>query len=194
MQNQNRPFYRRPIPLIASILVCLALTIAASILLPAMNRAKETANRAKCSKTLKALAHAVYLYANENHWICPDRIENLMLREDIAPEIFICPSSSDTPATGQTPEQTAAALATPGHCSYIYLANPQTKFDDPNIVLLFEPMKNHGDGFHAVFADLHVEFITGAEAPKIQAELQAHQNPPPSRPKISPPTSHPAKQ
>lgn len=194
MQTQNPPIYRRPGPLIGSILVCLAVIIAASIFLPAMNHAKETAHRATCRKTLKALGYAVYWYVNEHRGICPDRIETLMLSEDIGPGIFICPSSSDTPATGQTPEQTAAALATPGHCSYIYLASTQTRFDDPNIVLLFEPMKNHGDGFHAVFADLHVEFITGPEAPKIQAELQAHQNPPPSRPRISLPASHPAEQ
>jgi len=38
-----------------------------SILLPSLNRARETANRVKCSSNLRQIGQAILLYANEQH-------------------------------------------------------------------------------------------------------------------------------
>src|SRR5438045_5318419 len=37
-----------------------------SILLPSLNRARETANRVKCGSNLRQVGQAIMLYANEN--------------------------------------------------------------------------------------------------------------------------------
>src|SRR6478672_4519350 len=37
-----------------------------SILLPSLNRARETANRVKCASNLRQIGQAILLYANEN--------------------------------------------------------------------------------------------------------------------------------
>jgi prepilin-type N-terminal cleavage/methylation domain-containing protein/prepilin-type processing-associated H-X9-DG protein len=42
-----------------------------SILLPSLNRARETANRVKCASNLKQIATALALYANENKGLYP---------------------------------------------------------------------------------------------------------------------------
>lgn len=42
-----------------------------SILLPSLNRARETANRVKCASNLRTIGQAILLYANENKFIYP---------------------------------------------------------------------------------------------------------------------------
>ena len=42
-----------------------------SILLPSLNRARETANRVKCASNLKQIGLAILLYSNENRGLYP---------------------------------------------------------------------------------------------------------------------------
>jgi len=42
-----------------------------SILLPSLNRARETANRVKCASNLRTIGQAILLYANENKFVYP---------------------------------------------------------------------------------------------------------------------------
>ena len=42
-----------------------------SILLPSLNRARETANRVKCASNLRQIGQAILLYANENKGAYP---------------------------------------------------------------------------------------------------------------------------
>jgi len=42
-----------------------------SILLPSLNKARETANRVKCASNLRQIGQAILLYANDNHGIYP---------------------------------------------------------------------------------------------------------------------------
>lgn len=107
-----------------------------SILLPSLNRARETANRIKCASNLSSIGKAMRLYANENRGLYPRASYNateagtttavtwgtgytssdpfssewtsksgknndvtaamfLLLRtQDIAAEVFVCPSSN----------------------------------------------------------------------------------------------------
>jgi prepilin-type N-terminal cleavage/methylation domain-containing protein/prepilin-type processing-associated H-X9-DG protein len=45
-----------------------------SILLPSLNRARETANRVKCASNLRTIGQAILLYANENKFVYPRTI------------------------------------------------------------------------------------------------------------------------
>ena len=42
-----------------------------SILLPSLNRARETANRVKCASNLRQIGQAILLYSNENKGLYP---------------------------------------------------------------------------------------------------------------------------
>jgi prepilin-type N-terminal cleavage/methylation domain-containing protein/prepilin-type processing-associated H-X9-DG protein len=42
-----------------------------SILLPSLNKARETANRVKCASNLRQIGQAMFLYANDNHQTFP---------------------------------------------------------------------------------------------------------------------------
>ena len=54
---------------------------------------------------------ALAVYANDHGGRYPDRPEEL-LATDITPEIFVCPSTEDVPATGATTRAVSDALRT----------------------------------------------------------------------------------
>src|SRR5207253_7562012 len=95
-------------------------------------------------------------------------------------------SSTQTPAPGGYTQLKALDLKAGGHLSYVYLPSRgfnMASYRTPaanQFVLVYEPMTDHKVGFNALFADGHVEFIYGATATKVEAELKAGQNPPPS--------------
>ncbi|MDB5320543.1 MAG: hypothetical protein JWN40_2174 [Phycisphaerales bacterium] len=173
------PTRRRKQIAIAGIAVLIMVVILSTYLIAGLNRARETANRVKCNKQMRALGQAMFLYANEYRGAWPPALEDLILTQDITPEIFVCPSSNDTRAPGVY-IQAAANLSSGGHLSYVYIGQMMKGSPDPALVVMYEPMTNHGNGFHALFADGHNEFLTGRGTEKIHAELQSGQNPPPS--------------
>jgi len=142
--------------------------------------AGESANRMRCKKQMSAVGQSLSLYANENRGAFPPALNDLIRTQDVTTDVFVCPSSSDTPAGGDVHEARAANLEAGGHCSYIYLGAGMNWKSEPEKVLLFEPMSNHGSGFHMVFVDGHSEFITGPNAAQIESELRSGNNPPPS--------------
>ncbi len=96
-----------------------------SILLPSLNKARETANRVKCGSNLRQVGQAILLYANENKGNYPRAVYSataaptwlvdaaktdpmlctannvsaalfmLIRTQDVTPEVFVCPSSND---------------------------------------------------------------------------------------------------
>ena len=150
-----------------------------SILLPSLNRARETANRVKCASNMRMIGQALLLHANENRGAYPPRLENLLLTQDITGDAFVCPSSSDTAAPGAAGAAQAAKLSAGGHLSYVYVGQKLGPSAPAEAVLLYEPPANHGnDGGNFLFGDGHVEFMSRQAAQQIIAQIQAGQNPP----------------
>jgi len=62
---------RKGFTLVELLVVIGIIALLISILLPSLNRARETANRVKCSSNLKQIGLAIQLYANENKGAYP---------------------------------------------------------------------------------------------------------------------------
>src|ERR1041385_399201 len=93
-----------------------------SILLPSLNRARETANRVKCGSNMRQIGQAMLLYSNENKAKYPPDLGTLVKTEDISIEVFTCPSSD----TAIPPDIRSGALDKQaawvnGNSDYVYL-------------------------------------------------------------------------
>jgi prepilin-type processing-associated H-X9-DG protein len=144
-----------------------------AVLLPSLNRARETANRVQCASHLRQIGQAMMLYANENNGKFPDSPDKLVTDESLPLTAFLCPSTTDTPAPN------AAGLTSGGHDSYVYLGKGLTSGVGGHAVLAYEATSNHGGtGSNFLFGDGHVAFVPAAAATQMIAQLQSGQNPP----------------
>jgi predicted Zn finger-like uncharacterized protein/prepilin-type processing-associated H-X9-DG protein len=148
----------------------------ASIMLPSLNRARETANRVKCASNMRQIGMALMLYSNENRGAYPDRLDDLLRTQDISPTAFVCPSSEDTPGTGP------ADLSNSAHLSYVYVGKGMTNAAPAEAIVLYEDMSDHKqDGSNFLYGDGHVEWMGKAEAERIIAAIKRGENPPESK-------------
>lgn len=76
-----------------------------SILLPSLNRARETANRVKCASNLRQIGQAIMLYANENkgnyprtYWL-PGTAADGTNAGSTATDPFITPTTNNIPSS-----------------------------------------------------------------------------------------------
>ena len=76
-----------------------------SILLPSLNRARETANRVKCASNLRQIGQAILLYTNENNGAYPRTVANAGGRDRSPPPG--APATAAAPVT-RTRSVTAA--------------------------------------------------------------------------------------
>src|SRR5207249_4631705 len=68
-----------------------------------VNRAMERrANRIKCAANLRQIGLAISRYANSHRGRLPDSLAELPAAEDLALEVFTCPSSNTEPAQSAT--------------------------------------------------------------------------------------------
>jgi prepilin-type processing-associated H-X9-DG protein len=71
----QRRFHRSRGSTVVTIIALVAIAaVLAAILLPAIERARETANRVKCAKNMREIGQAMLLYANENNGVYPRTI------------------------------------------------------------------------------------------------------------------------
>ena len=153
-----------------------------SILLPSLNRAREAANRIKCSSNMRQIGLALKMYSNaERRGAYPPDLSLVAKTQPITADAFVDPSGTATPATGPDWYKQIANNGSP-HCSYIYPY--QAGWDEQmpsDVVILYEPLTNHSqDGVNVLFADAHVEFVRMPQAQALITQVQAGQNPPPA--------------
>jgi prepilin-type processing-associated H-X9-DG protein len=144
-----------------------------------LNKERSGEGRMPCPSNLRQIGLAMMIYADHHQGHYPDSFTELLMNEDLTPDVFVCPSSGASLSNAPTTREAAAQLSKPGRCSYIYAAKGLTMDTPSTIVLAYEPLENHqGDGMNVLFGDGHVSFFTALEAPKMFADLQAGHNPP----------------
>jgi prepilin-type processing-associated H-X9-DG protein len=131
-----------------------------SILLPSLNRARETANRVKCGSNMRQIGQAIMLYANENKGKYPPDLAALIKTQDITWQVFVCPSGSTAPPpdiAGMPID--AKAKWVNDNSDYVYVGQGMNATAGPETIVLYEKPDAHGgQGMSILYGDGHVEF------------------------------------
>lgn len=146
-----------------------------AILMPALCGPREQANQIKCAANMRMIFLAMDDYAKKNNGLLPPTLDALLTTEDITSEVFVCPSSIQERAPGDSAAAQAAALGQDpaNYCSYIYLAGG-LKLDEeakPSRVLLYEALSNHKVGMNVLYSDGTAEFLPESKAQQLIASL-----------------------
>jgi hypothetical protein len=134
--------------------------LAFSITLPARSRSREVGNRKLCMDRLGQIGDALRGYAGAHDGRLPDGFADLLASGDAAPDLFICPSTNDKVADGDTPEALLADFARPDHCSYLYHGGSDMDSLPASYVLAHDVTTNHNeDGIQVLYGDGTVEWV-----------------------------------
>jgi prepilin-type processing-associated H-X9-DG protein len=149
------------IRLVYLLLAILGLLLAASIILPTLNRYRRRQYAEATAMNLHQIGLGILIYCNENHGNFPDSLATLVAHTQLSPKCLVDFDSDDTPAKGSTAAEIAAQLAKPGHQTFIYLGAGLTdKTADDLQIIAYEPLTVHENGADALFGDGHCEWLT----------------------------------
>ena len=154
--------------------------LAISVLLPSLNRARETANRVKCASNMRQIGQGILLYSNDHRGKYPDDLGELMKSQGdlLTLEVFTCPSGDVEPpaevANGTAEKKFAWAKS---ESPFTYVGKGMKNSADANLLVLYEREDDHGgDGMNMLFADGSVEWYAMETAKQI---IQAGKRPAP---------------
>jgi prepilin-type processing-associated H-X9-DG protein len=144
-----------------------------SILLPSLNRARETANRVKCGSNERQIGMAILLYSNENRGKYPPDLGSLVKTQEISPQVFVCPSG-DTPPPPPFANLDEAAKWVNEHSDYIYVGAGMNSSVGAEVIVLYEKPDDHGkQGINMLYGDGHVEWNQMSDAMRLIEKQKA---------------------
>ena len=128
-----------------------------SIMLPALNRAREQANRVKSASNLRQIGMGAILYADQHNGKFPPDLETLYKLEDLNPGVFINPRTGTAPP----PPGDANAMAkwAQEHGDYVWMGAGKSSSTSADAIVAYEKLDEITDGANVLFGDGHVEFF-----------------------------------
>ena len=146
--------------------------------------ASEPGNRLACAGHLRQIGQSMVFYAVKYDAKFPPAFDELIVHADTKPQTFVCDSTGDRRAPGETLEQVVKAFRVgAGHNSYVYAAaGLSADAVTREHVLAYENWHNHGKGgMNVLFGDGNVRWLDREEAEHVVAEIKAGRNPPAPR-------------
>jgi prepilin-type processing-associated H-X9-DG protein len=141
-----------------------------SILLPAISRAREQANRVKSMSNLRIMGQAAMIYANEHNGKLPPDFA-AMLDEDISPSVFLNPLRNSGPPPA---DRKAAREWVNEQNDYVWLGKGKTTATArPDTLIGYENYSENSEGINVLFGDGHVEWMTLQEARQLIEKSKA---------------------
>lgn len=148
-------------------------------LLPSLGRARETANRVKCQSNLRQIGQAILLYANDNRGQMPPDLATVLETQDVTSEVFYCPSSDHTKATGPTTQQVITMMLSGDHLSYAYVGVGNIFAQTSDDIVAFEVEAHipkdaeRTTGINVLLGDGSTKFVDEKVAKAIRARFNA---------------------
>lgn len=163
---------------VTSVGACFILPMMLAILMPALGKTKQLAQKIVCGTNLSGIGKAVMVYVDDHNDTYPPAenwCDALIKECDVDPKQFLCPGSE------RKEGQSCYAIN-------INVAGKKASEIPPDTVLLFETASgvnpagesemlnadNHqGDGCNVLFADGHVKFVLTKDFPTLRWTIEA---------------------
>ena len=144
--------------------------------------AHETPLRIRCSNHLQQVGLAILLFQGDHADHYPASLADVLSTEQIDAGMMTCPETADTAAAlppEPTRRQAAAALAVPGHLSYVYCGHADwiAATVPADAIVMYEPLANHGGGANFLYGDGHADWEPQPRAGRLIAAARATTRP-----------------
>jgi prepilin-type processing-associated H-X9-DG protein len=156
----------------------------ASIMLPALNKARGQANHVKSGSNLRQIGLAAMLYANDKNGAFPKDLGELLETQDLTVQVFVNPASTTAVPAGLTPKQQAQWVKE--NSDYVWNGAGKKNTAGAGVPLAWEKPETATDGINILFGDGHVEFQAMPQAMETIQKAQ-QQSPEPGKARRAPP-------
>jgi len=141
------------------------------VVLPALTRARMTANMVKSASNMRQIGQAMLLYANENKGKYPRTMGELLLTQDITIDVFVNPQTRTRAPREKTKDE--QALWVSNDSDYEYLGAGKNNLTGADVILAHEKIRPGSRGINMLFGDGHVEYTLLPNAQQMLARQKA---------------------
>ncbi len=115
-----------------------------NLIAPALDEARQTAERAACAKNLSGMGKAFLIYANDHDDKFPPNLETLVDTVEFPRKGLACPATRHNP----------------DYSSYVYRGvDLKSTAVPPNLIVVHDRKGNHRDGRNVLFVDAHIDWV-----------------------------------